>query len=50
MAFREKIVKDNALEWLWITEEGEKLAVAGIHITFRRIKARGWSKWRWSGS
>jgi site-specific recombinase XerD len=40
IAFREKVVKDMNQEWLWITEEGERLAVAGINITFRRIKKR----------
>jgi site-specific recombinase XerD len=40
LAFRQQRVKGNAESWLWITEEGERLSVAGIHIAVRRIKER----------
>lgn len=40
LAFREKVVKDFAQEWLWINEEGKRLKVEGIHIMFLRTKRR----------
>ena len=40
LAFREQRVKYVAKEWLWVTEEGTRLTVNGIHIAFRRIKKR----------
>lgn len=40
LAIREKIVNEEAREWLWITEEGKRLSVAGLHTAFIRIKKR----------
>lgn len=40
LALRECRVKPSAGEWLWITEEGTRLTVDGLHIAFRRIKKR----------
>lgn len=40
LAFRERRAKPSAGDWLWITEEGTKLSVDGLHNTFRRIKNR----------
>jgi site-specific recombinase XerD len=40
IALRERRVKPSAEDWLWITEEGLRLSVDGIHIAFRRIKKR----------
>jgi site-specific recombinase XerD len=40
LIIREQIVKESARDWLWITEEGTRLTVAGLNIAFRRIKNR----------
>jgi site-specific recombinase XerD len=40
MAFREQRVKQVDKSWLWVTEEGSRLTVGGLHIAFRRIKSR----------
>ena len=40
LAFRQQTAKDEAHDWLWVTEEGTRLTVAGLHIAFRRIKKR----------
>jgi site-specific recombinase XerD len=40
LSIREKIVKEDAREWLWITEEGNRLTVAGLHMAFIRFKER----------
>ncbi len=40
LALRELRVKPSSHDWLWITEEGNRLKVGGIHIAFRRIKKR----------
>jgi len=40
LAFRNQRVKSIAKDWLWITEEGGRLSVDGVHIAFRRIKDR----------
>lgn len=40
IALRERRAKPSAEDWLWITEEGLRLSIDGIHIAFRRIKQR----------
>ena len=42
LALREERAKnsENAGDWLWLTEEGTRLTVHGLHIAFRRIKKR----------
>lgn len=40
LAFREQRVKGLAKDWLWVTEEGTRLTVYGLHIAFRRLKKR----------
>ena len=40
LTIREQIVKENAKDCLWITEEGLRLTIAGLNIAFRRIKRR----------
>jgi len=40
IALRERRAKPLTGDWLWITEEGTRLTVDGIHIAFRRIKER----------
>lgn len=40
MALRECRVKPSGEDWLWITEEGTRLTVDGLHNAFRRIKKR----------
>jgi site-specific recombinase XerD len=40
LSIREKIVHEEAREWLWITEEGKRLSVTGLHTAFIRIKKR----------
>lgn len=40
LAFREQRTKESAKGWLWVTEEGMKLSICGLHVAFRRIKKR----------
>lgn len=40
LALREQRVKDGSGDWLWVTEEGRRLTVDGLHIAFRRLKGR----------
>jgi site-specific recombinase XerD len=42
LAFREERAKPSrtADDWLWLTEEGTRLTVAGLYVAFRRIKRR----------
>lgn len=40
LAFREQRAKEIAKDWVWVTEEGTRLTVDGLHIAFRRIKKR----------
>jgi site-specific recombinase XerD len=40
LALRERRVKSSIGDWLWITEEGTRLTVHGLHIAFLRIKKR----------
>ncbi len=40
LALRERRVKDGARYSLWVTEEGMRLSVNGLHIAFRRLKKR----------
>ena len=42
LALQDERAKDSgtAGDWLWLTEEGTRLTVDGLHIAFRRIKKR----------
>jgi site-specific recombinase XerD len=40
LAYRNERVQSIAKDWLWITEEGRRLTINGVHINFRRIKSR----------
>ncbi len=42
LALRDERAKryGRAGDWLWLTEEGKRLTVNGLHIAFRRIKKR----------
>ena len=40
LAYREKRVKGTASQWLWVTEEGNRLTPDGLHAAFRRVKQR----------
>lgn len=42
LAYREQRAKHSGRggDWLWLTEEGTRLSVDGLHIAFRRIRNR----------
>lgn len=40
ISYREQRVRDKAKQWLWVTEEGNRLTPAGLYAAFKRLKQR----------